>query len=803
MSVWLLEFDGFDHARVGLREALCTLGNGYLATRGADSEARADGVHYPGTYVAGVFNRLSTDIAGRTIEDESIVNLPNWLPLTFHVDDGCWLDAAELLESHHELDLRRGVLARHARIRDDAGRITRLTQRRLVSMDDPHLAALETSLVAENWSGPLQIRSRLDGDVTNSGVARYRGLARNHLSAVETSVVDEETVALEAQTRHSHVRIAEAARTRLSRDGAPIAAERTLLEETLSTGHELAVDLAEGEAVTVEKVVAVYTSRDAAISEPANAARRALVPTMSFDELLERHALAWHQLWQRFGVSLHQGGERTAQIVNLHVFHLLQTLSPHTAGLDVGVPARGLHGEAYRGHVFWDELFVFPLLNLRLPRLTRALLRYRYRRLPEARRAARESGHGGAMFPWQSGSDGREETQRVHLNPRSGRWNPDSSSLQRHINAAIAYNVWQYYQATNDGGFLAGFGAELIVEIARFWSSIAQYNRALDRYEICGVMGPDEYHDAYPDAEAPGLDNNSFTNIMAVWTISRALELLQLLPSDRSKELRERLSLTPEEVERWEDVSRKMRLVFHDDGVLSQFEGYEQLEEFEWDAYRARYGDISRLDRILESEGDTPNRYKISKQADVLMLFYLLSTDELGAIYARLGYDFDDETIPRTIDYYLDRTSHGSTLSRVVHSWVLARFDRGRSWDFFIESLESDISDIQDGTTPEGVHLGAMAGTLDLLQRCYTGLEVRGDALWLDPKLPKELRRLDFSILYRGHLLDLHFEEQRVTVASRTSRAAPVSVKIGGKAHELQAGLSLELRADAVPPRGR
>ena len=309
MSVWLLEFDGFDHARVGLREALCTLGNGYLATRGADSEARADGVHYPGTYVAGVFNRLSTDIAGRTIEDESIVNLPNWLPLTFHVGDGCWLDAAELLESHHELDLRRGVLARHARIRDDAGRITRLTQRRLVSMDDPHLAALETSLVAENWSGPLQIRSRLDADVTNSGVARYRGLARDHLSAVETSVVDEETVALEAQTRHSHVRIAEAARTRLSRDGAPIAAERTLLEETLSTGHELAVDLAEGEAVTVEKVVAVYTSRDAAISEPANAARRALVPTMSFDELLGRHALAWHQLWQRFGVSLHQGGE--------------------------------------------------------------------------------------------------------------------------------------------------------------------------------------------------------------------------------------------------------------------------------------------------------------------------------------------------------------------------------------------------------------------------------------------------------------------------------------------------------------
>jgi alpha,alpha-trehalase len=801
MSIWLLEFDGFDAAREGLREALCTLGNGYLATRGADPEARADDVHYPGTYVAGVFNRLSTDIAGRTIEDESIVNLPNWLPLTFRVAGGCWLDEAELLESHHELDLRRGVVTRLARVRDDAGRVTRLTQRRLVSMDDPHLAALETSLLAENWSGPLQVRSQLDGDVTNAGVVRYRAFASDHLRAVDTGVVDEETVMLEAETCHSHVRIAETARTRLTREGAPLAGERTLIEDMLSIGHELAVDLVEGEAMTIEKVVAVYTSRDAAISDPAYASRRALEPTWSFDGLLQRHTLAWHQLWRRFGVSLHEGEERTAQIVNLHVFHLLQTLSPHTAGLDVGVPARGLHGEAYRGHIFWDELFVFPFLNLRLPRLSRALLRYRYRRLPEARRAAREGGYAGAMFPWQSGSDGREETQRVHLNPRSGRWNPDSSSLQRHINAAIAYNVWQYYQATGDEDFLAGFGAELIVEIARFWSSIARYNNALDRYEICGVMGPDEYHDAYPDAGSPGLDNNSYTNVMAVWTLCRALELLQLLPSDRSEELRERLSLMPQEIERWEDVSRKMRLVFHNDGVLSQFEGYEQLEEFGWDAYRARYGDISRLDRILESEGDTPNRYKVSKQADVLMLFYLLSTDELVALCARLGYDLDKEMVPRTIEYYLDRTSHGSTLSRVVHSWVLARADRGRSWDFFVESLESDISDIQDGTTPEGIHLGAMAGTLDLLQRCYTGLQVRADALWLDPKLPKELRQLEFSILYRGHVLDLRLNEERLTVTSRTPRAAAVTIRIGGKAQELQAGRRLELHADAAPAR--
>ncbi len=759
----------------------------------------ADEVHYPATYAAGVFNRLPTTVAGLTLEDESIVNLPNWLPLTFRAEDGCWLEAAEFLEHRLELDLRRGVLTRLTRARDDGGRVTQLTQRRIVSMDNPHLVALETTVVPENWSGRLHVRSVLDGNVVNSGVARYRGLAGDHLTAVETTALDESTVVLRALTKSSRVLVAEAARTRVERDGAEDAVARALVHEQGAIGHELAVEVGAEESVTIEKVVAVFTSRDPALSEPGYAAGREIAHAPGFSELLARHVLNWHELWHRFGISLEEGEERTSRTVNLHTFHLLQTLSRHTAAIDVGVPARGLHGEAYRGHVFWDELFVIPFVSLRLPRLARALLRYRYRRLREARWAAQEAGYDGAMFPWQSGSDGREETQRRHLNPRSGRWKPDNSSLQRHINAAIAYNVWQYYQVTGDLGFLGGFGAELIIEIARFWSSIAHYNRSLDRYEIRGVMGPDEYHDAYPAASTAGLDNNAYTNVMAVWVFCRALDLLELLPSDRSDDLRERLSVSAAEIERWEDQSRKMRLVFHEDGILSQFEGYEQLEEFEWEGYRSRYGDISRLDRILESEGDTPNRYKVSKQADVLMLFYLLSSDELGEIFARLGYDYDEGTIPQAVDYYLERTAHGSTLSRVVHAWVLARSDRSRSWDFFLEALESDISDTQGGTTAEGIHLGATVGTLDLLQRCYTGLEVRDDVLWLNPQLPTELRRLAFTILYRGQLVELDFADDRVTVASQTTSGTPISIGLGGALTKLSAGGRLELPAPAAP----
>jgi alpha,alpha-trehalase len=420
--------------------------------------------------------------------------------------------------------------------------------------------------------------------------------------------------------------------------------------------------------------------------------------------------------------------------------------------------------------------------------LTRSLLEYRHRRLPEASRAAAEAGYQGAMYPWQSGSDGREESPTVHLNPKSGRWIPDHSHLQRHINIAIAYNLWQYWQVTRDVEFLRHHGAEMLVEIARFWASIATYDRARDRYEIRGVMGPDEYHDAYPGAPEPGLNNNAYTNLMTAWVLHRALDVLELLPEYHRQELWEESHLTREEIDGWEDVSRKVFVPFHD-GIISQFEGYEELEEFDWEGYRNKYGDIQRLDRILEAEGDSTNRYKVSKQADVLMLFYVLSADELRQVFDRLGYPFDPPTdIPRNIEYYLERTSHGSTLSRVVHSWLLARTDRRRSWDLFLEAMESDIADIQGGTTPEGIHLGAMAGTVDLLQRGYGGLEARGDVLWLDPVLPEELSELELELRYRGHRLQVIATRDRLVVHSRPGISQPIRLGMHGEVVELAQG---------------
>lgn len=787
---WVLEYFSYRPEVERLREALSTLGNARFATRGAAPEHdRVSDIHYPGTYVAGIYNRLTAEKAGREIENESLVNVPNWLPLTFKINDGPWfsIDEVEISRYRQALEMDRGVLIREATFVDSEGRETSLTQRRLVHMTRPSIAALETNIRAENWEGRLTVRSSIDGGVENRNVARYRELPGRHLEILDTRE-GPEIISLRARTNQSHVEVVVGARHRVWLDGRGVRpdTERSFDEEVV--GEDLAVDLALGAEARVEKVVSVWTGRDAAISEPGIAVEEELHDAPDFADLEAEHSRAWWSIWQRFDLGV-KAEPRVRMITNLHLFHLIQVASPNLHDLDVGLGARGLHGEAYRGHIFWDELFVFPLLHVRAPEIAQSVLRYRYRRLPAARRAARNAGYEGAMFPWQSGSSGREETQEVHLNPKSGQWFPDRSHRQRHINIAIAYNIIQYLRFTGDIDFLAEFGAEMLIEISRFWASIADYDRMNDRYEIVGVMGPDEFHEDDPGWEGPGLRNNAYTNVMVAWLLATVPETIEPLPSHQKRALFARLGVSESEMATWEEISRKLAVPHSEDGIISQFEGYEDLEELDWDDYRKRFESIGRLDRILEAEGDTINRYKASKQADVLMLFYLLSYQELVDIFERLGVSFDKEKLASNIDYYLDRTSHGSTLSRVVHSWVLARNDRERSYSLFEQALESDISDTQGGTTEEGVHLGAMAGTVDLLQRGYSGMEAcPNGTLRFKPRLPKEIQKLSFCVYFRRRWIDVEVDDANLELRSEVTHLPPVDVEYRGERTTLASG---------------
>ncbi len=404
MDGFLLAYDGFDPEAEALREALTSTGNGYFCTRGAAEWEDADGVHYPGTYAHGGYNRETTILGGLPVLNEDLVNLPNWLVLQLRIEgeDAVRLADVELLSYRHELDLRSASLRRHFRFRDRNGRQTALTSRRFVSMADPHHAWIEWTLVPENWSGRLEVISALDARVSNGGGRVFRG-------------------------------------------GVPLPASRTLYQMEDYIQQVLAFDVRQGEATRVEKMVAFFTSRDPAVSDTLVRAAGSAARHSDFPASFGRHSAAWDELWRTCDVRV-SGNEQVQSLLRLHIAHLLQVCSWHTADLDAGLPARGLNGEAYRGHVFWDEMYAFGFMNLRLPEVSRGLLMYRYRRIGEARAAALEAGFRGAMFPWQSGSEGIEETQRVHLNPLSGRWEPDLSHNQRHVNAAIFFNIWNYFQ---------------------------------------------------------------------------------------------------------------------------------------------------------------------------------------------------------------------------------------------------------------------------------------------------------------------------------------------------------------------
>jgi trehalose/maltose hydrolase-like predicted phosphorylase len=797
---WTIAYDAYEPSDEGVREALTSSGNGYFCTRGFAEWARADGVHYPGTYVHGGYNRETTIIGGIPVLNEDLVNLPNWAVLMLRIDgeEVLRFEDAELLTYRHEYDIRGAVGVRELRFRDDRGRETTLRTRRFVSMADPHQAGIEWTLTPQNWSGRLEVVSALDARVENEGVARYAQLEGRHLQPTFPRTFGIEVIALMARTRQSRIYVAEAARTRVFSGVGPVEVQRDLHQVEDYIQHVLSFDAREGAPVRIEKMVALYTSRDRAISEPLASAGRWVSGYPPFAEALGDHLQAWDELWERCDLAVPRDA-RVQLILRLHIAHVLQVCSAHTTELDAGVLARGLNGEAYRGHVFWDELYVLPYLTTRLPRVARELLLYRVRRLGEARRAAQAAGYRGAMYPWQSGSDGQEETQLVHLNPLSGRWEPDLSHNQRHVNAAIFYNVWRYYQTTADTGFMVQHGAEMMLEITRFWASMATFNPQRDRYEIHGVMGPDEFHERYPGAADAGLRNNAYTNVMVAWLCDVAQKLLEVLPARAAAALRAKIELTDDEIVGWERMSRRMFVPFHGDGIISQFEGYEALAELDWDAYRERYGaNVQRLDRILRAEGDDPNRYKVAKQADTVMLFYLFGEDELAEVFGRLGYVLQPDATRQNVEYYDRRTSHGSTLSFVTHAAVLAAFNPDSSWQRFLVALESDIGDVQGGTTQEGIHLGVMAGTLDLIQRVYLGAEIRGDVLSFSPRLTDRLDGLSFRMEIRGTPIRVSLSGRRLNVTGE-GPGQRIEVVVGGEVRELSPGGSHTFALDAAP----
>ena len=747
-EIWSINYSEYDPGtKEYSKESLFTTGNGFMGLRGTVPEMQICDDHYPATYIAGLYNETPSTVSGKKITNEDLVNAPNLQCLTVSVDDERIICSQEqLVKLDRNLDLKTGLFTSKAIYRFKTGKQIEIKTQKTVSMADRNLYVMTYEITSLNFSGEITVISEADGDVCNYNVARYRSLNMHHIQVDELKG-DQNYARLVSHTSTSEIGIVMESKltSKIKLDWENEIADKKVIQSTK-------LNVEKDKPIRLEKLVFVEKTEPG--TNPADIS--GINKLTSFEDIYTKSKAGWLELWEAVDIRI-EGDSMSQMLLRLHAYHILISGSPMAAkDLDISITARGLDGEAYRGHIFWDELYIMPFYIMHFPDTAKQLLMYRYRRLGTAIAAAGKAGYDGAMFPWQSGLNGSEQSQLIHLNPMSGKWDPDNSSRQRHVSLAIAYNYILYYTNTQDHEFMIKYGVELLIEIAKFWISIAKYDNDSDRYSITGVMGPDEFHEGYAGAQSGGLKDNAYTNIMVVWFFEELLKILESLPDGDVDRIKSKTSFSFDKQEKMRDMMHKLHLDINEEGIIAQFDGFFDLKDIDLNKYRKEYGDIQRMDRILKAQGHSPDEYKVVKQADTMMAFYNLGKDRIRDILANLGYDMSDDYFDKNLNYYLDITSHGSTLSRVVHAKLLDMAGKKElSWKLYQEALYSDYDDIQGGTTAEGIHTGVMASTLYLTMTMFGGIDIRGDELKLTPSLPRQWQGLEFGFSRKGQAFDL------------------------------------------------
>jgi trehalose/maltose hydrolase-like predicted phosphorylase len=685
---WILVEEGFTVAREHELESLFAIGNGYAGSRGSLAEGSA--LSAPATFVAGVFDSEAGSVSG-------LAPTADWTRLSATIDSHpLRLDRGHNLEHRRILDMRQGILWREWRHEDGAGRITRLRALRLASLADRHLLVQCVTITPENYSGRVSIDAALTGpvaQVTSSGTTVAMAVARR--------VTDP--------------------------------AGRWTPSTELIDGRQ-SLELGLGKTYRLDRIVALHTSRDT--GEPHETARRHVERAIEdVASVIGEHRDTWLARWEASDLRI-EGDPAAQRALRFAIYHLLSAANPQDDRVSIG--ARGLSGTAYKGHVFWDtDIFMLPFFILTYPEAARALVMYRYHTLAAAQAKAARLGYRGAFYAWESADSGEEATPPFVVAPDGEIIRLLTGEQEQHINADVAFGVWNYWQATGDDRFLVEAGAEILIETARFWASRAEREED-GRYHIRGVIGPDEYHET--------VDDNAYTNGLAQWNLELAAEIANFVAErwpEQWRALSRRLGLEPDEPRRWEHVARDLYTGFDEKtGLFEQFRGYFDLEEIDLAAFVPR---TAPMDVLLGRE--RIQRSKIIKQPDVVMLIHLL--------WERMP----PEVRKANFEYYEPRCGHGSSLSPAIHALVAARLgDTALAERYFRAAAEIDLADNM-GNAAGGVHVGALGGLWQAAVLGFAGLRFCGERPQHRANLPPSWRSLSMRFQWRGRWHELALPE--------------------------------------------
>lgn len=740
---WVIRETAYAPSEETSKATVFALANGYMGLRGAGEELSPGIPGAKGAYINGIYDTP----AGKLTERE-FPNVQDWMLIEFSIDGEPFdLSTGEIIDYSRELDMREAVVRRSVRWRSLSGRTIRLASERFLSMSHIHTGAVRWTLTADQ-DCTIELRSSIDAAVSNRWADHFRGFAIER---------EGDTLYLETETFDPGFRIGVMVTNTLHGPQDARIEHATPTDRRVETVHTFA--LRAGKSATLTKLAALHESRftDGSIR---SACRTSLaeVTALGYEEAKAAHARRWAELWEGSDVVI-EGDDDAQMGARFSVFHLLASAPYHNDR--ISIPARGLQGQDYYGSIFWDcEVFVLPLLSYTQPAAARNILGYRIHTLNGARRKAAGMGYRGAYYAWQSQETGDEQCDLyVFPNPLTGELiRSYFADEQIHISADIAYAAWQYYQATGDEDFWAEGGAEMAVEIARFFVSRATWNEREGRFEILTVLGPDEYHER--------VDNNAFTNALAGESVRIAGEVVSILKDRWSAEygtLAEKTGLTDDEVDGWQDFIAKLYIPSPDPEtqLIEQFDGYFALEDVSVEETRKR---LAHPDLHPGGPLGPFQSTQNIKQADVTMLLYLL----------RDRYDTDTKRL--NWDYYEIHTAHDSSLSPMAYSLVAADVGmRDWAYKYFMYTSHIDLASYGPHWNL-GIHAASLGGAwLDLVHG-FCKLVLRPDGVHVTghPELPEHWKRVEFAFTWHGQRMRYETDGEAVELVSLGEKEVPV-----------------------------
>lgn len=764
---WAFSEEEFDPLRLGKCESIMSLGNGYMGLRAVTEEPYIGEIR--NLFVNGTFNKF---------DEHEVSELPNAADVTrmdLTVDGRRFsLETGKVEEYSRTLDLRHAELVRTFIWENDQGKKVRFTFRRFVSLDQIHLIGTKMEVTPLNEAIQLGVSSGINAQMSNTG--------SQHFHEGEKRIFDKQFMQLLQTTTQSQIDFIIHASHRLSLNGQALELTPKMDIHRRKVALSYSLHIPPGETFTLEKMSTVHTSRDkefesryelAAMKETALQQLKQ-ADAQGYDAMFERHKQAWSNVWEQYNIQIESDQPFDVLALRFAIYHLVVMTPAHDHRMGIG--AKGLSGEGYKGHSFWDtEIFILPFYIYSRPEVARSLLEYRYLGLEGARRKAKENGFEGAMYPWEQAwpSDGEVTPVWGDVDIVTGLqtkiW---SGFIEQHITSDIAYAVWHYYKATGDQDFMDRYGYEIIFDTATFWASRLEWDETAGCYHINEVIGPDEYKEH--------VDNNAFTNYMAHFNMELAIQYYKALQSDRPEllaGLQERLNLKAS-FEAWTNKLDQIYLPQPNEKlIMPQDDTYLTKELIDLTKYKQQEK-VGSL--FLDYSLNQVNELQVSKQADIMMLFFLLENK------------FTPEVKKANYDYYEPKTLHDSSLSLSTHSILAGDFgDTELAYNLFRRATEIDLGPNMH-SSDAGIHSASIGGIWECVVMGFAGLRMLDGKLHLNPSLPQGWKKLEFPIYWHGTQLHVQLTHESVLITA--SSDDEITLTIRGREVLFHRELSLQLQ---------